>query len=108
MPQHITPHYDAAALNSKQREIYDIILQELENTHSTTRLYYVDGPGGTGKTTLYNTIVASLSPQGYKVKHYLFSSVSIISSLPFSLTFITFFFCFRLLPVHLLALLQLC
>lgn len=87
MPQHISPPYDVNALNFKQREIYDIILKELQNTQSTTTLYYVDGPGGTGKTTLYNTIAASLAPQGYKVKNIKFLFFN-----HFFFTFLSYFY----------------
>ena len=60
--------YGIDLLNTTQRHIYDVITAELASLQEpATRLYYVDGPGGTGKTTLYNTLVSNLSPLGYKV-----------------------------------------
>ena len=36
-------------------------------TNSDESCYFVDGPAGTGKTFLYNTLVHNLQAQGIKV-----------------------------------------
>jgi len=43
-------------LNNKQKEIVDLILNELENTIISNNCFYIDGPGGSGKTYIYITI----------------------------------------------------
>lgn len=43
-------------LNQKQKEILDIILDSLINDSSEKRCFYIDGPGGSGKTFIYTTI----------------------------------------------------
>ncbi|KYN05845.1 ATP-dependent DNA helicase PIF1 [Cyphomyrmex costatus] len=43
-------------LNKKQKEIVDIILNTLDNNISEKRCFYIDGPGGSGKTFIYTTI----------------------------------------------------
>jgi hypothetical protein len=49
-------------LNEEQRPIYDTIVQAVEqNIPSVT---YIDGPGGTGKTFLYNCILAQVRSRG--------------------------------------------
>ena len=49
----------ANQLNVEQLAIYNrIIFPEKFNHGDTNNLFFVDGPGGTGKTFLYNTILA--------------------------------------------------
>ncbi|GJX76202.1 ATP-dependent DNA helicase PIF1-like protein [Tanacetum coccineum] len=45
-------------LNPKQRVIYDHVIQSVHN--QTGQFYFVYGPGGTGKTFLYKTIITRL------------------------------------------------
>ena len=50
--------YDHHLLNSNQYAIFSEIVNALENeTNKTQILFYIDGPGGTGKTYLSNTIL---------------------------------------------------
>ncbi|XP_059179144.1 uncharacterized protein LOC131958244 [Physella acuta] len=44
-------------LNSGQRKAFDIIRAAIENPDLPNRLFFIDGPGGSGKTFLYNTIM---------------------------------------------------
>ncbi|CAB4481131.1 unnamed protein product [Rhizophagus irregularis] len=44
-------------LNKDQRAIYDAVLSSI---HDTCTCFFVDGPGGTGKTFLYNTLLATV------------------------------------------------
>ncbi|GKB11254.1 ATP-dependent DNA helicase PIF1-like protein, partial [Tanacetum coccineum] len=45
-------------LNPKQRVIYDHVIQSVHN--QSGQFYFVYGPGGTGKTFLYKTIILRL------------------------------------------------
>ena len=41
-------------LNAEQHAAYDAIINAIEN--NTPKLFFLNGPAGTGKTFLYNTI----------------------------------------------------
>ena len=67
-PIHSSKSYDAMTertlfeekfrmLNSGQRNAFDIIREAIENPDLPKRLFFIDGPGGSGKTFLYNTIM---------------------------------------------------
>jgi len=43
-------------LNDEQREIVDFILNRLDNNTRNNYCFYIDGPGGSGKTFIYTTI----------------------------------------------------
>lgn len=51
-----------AQLNEEQRKIYHIIKDSVENKQG--KLIFVQGHGGTGKTYLWKTIIASLRSEG--------------------------------------------
>ncbi|PKY58476.1 hypothetical protein RhiirA4_304547, partial [Rhizophagus irregularis] len=38
--------------------IYNAVMQEIE--YNSPKCFFIDGPGGTGKTFLYNTILAKI------------------------------------------------
>lgn len=41
-------------LNDKQKEIVDLILNKLDNNNNNhNNCFYIDGPGGAGKTFIY-------------------------------------------------------
>lgn len=50
-------------LNQKQKEVFDNILFSVNN-RSNQNLYFLDGPGGSGKSFLYNTILGKLRSDG--------------------------------------------
>ena len=50
---------DIAKLNEDQRRIYDDVISAVKS-NDTDRRYFVDGPGGTGKTFLYTIIIRAL------------------------------------------------
>ena len=58
-------------LNVMQRYMYNIIMtnvNEVQNGFpSQCRAYFLDGPGGSGKTMLYNTVISTLSTHHLKV-----------------------------------------
>jgi len=50
------------SLNKEQREGFDEILQHVRANKS--QVFFVDGPGGTGKTFLYKALLARVRSQG--------------------------------------------
>lgn len=59
----------AQLLNNEQRCIFDEILGSIENPSDATRhrLFFVDGPGGTGKTFMFSTLICVLRSKGVEV-----------------------------------------
>ncbi|XP_027082697.1 uncharacterized protein [Coffea arabica] len=53
----------SSKLNEAQKHAYDVILTEVYSSGSKS--FFVDGPGGTGKTFLYRSLLATLRSQGY-------------------------------------------
>ncbi|XP_027155630.1 ATP-dependent DNA helicase PIF2-like [Coffea eugenioides] len=53
----------SSRLNEGQKRAYDVILAEVYS--SGNKSFFVDGPGGTGKTFLYHSRLATLRSQGY-------------------------------------------
>ena len=52
-------------LNEKQLIVFNQIISRLESQNKTgENLFFLDGPGGTGKTFLYNTILARVRSEG--------------------------------------------
>ncbi|XP_073153788.1 uncharacterized protein [Henckelia pumila] len=49
-------------LNPEQKMAFDIIIQSV--MHHDSKLFFIDGPGGTGKTFLYRSILAYLRKEG--------------------------------------------
>jgi len=57
-----------ARLNEGQRAAFDAIMAAVCDVNKTLpRQNFLDGPGGTGKTFLYNTLIAVLKGQGKSV-----------------------------------------
>ena len=57
-----------AQLNEDQRALFDIIMTSISVQDSNQpRLFFLDAPGGTGKTFLYNTLINWLEGQSKKV-----------------------------------------
>ena len=48
-------------LNNDQRMIYDAVMQAIADANGC---FFIDGPGGTGKTFLYNTLLATIRSSG--------------------------------------------
>lgn len=51
-------------LNLKQREAFDKIVAAMNDESSIIRCFYIDGPGGSGKTFLYKTLMAFVRGRG--------------------------------------------
>lgn len=54
-------------MNAGQREAFREVLDAIENEHSSSRLFFLDGPGGTGKTFVYNSLTYDLIAKGRSV-----------------------------------------
>ena len=53
------------SLNPLQRNIHDSVFRSLRGD-CVYKLYFIDGPGGSGKTYLYNSILRNCKFQGIK------------------------------------------
>eukprot|EP00794_Sanderia_malayensis_P017148 gene17148-biopygen14755 len=62
-------------LNPEQLEIHTKVIEAVQN-QSEQNCYFVDGPAGTGKTFLYNTLVHSLQSMGHKVQCMAWSGIA--------------------------------
>lgn len=56
-----------ALFNREQREILQDILIAVNDVSCKNRYFFVDGPGGTGKTFLHNTLISVLRGDGHSV-----------------------------------------
>ncbi|XP_078449987.1 ATP-dependent DNA helicase Pif1-like [Lampetra planeri] len=54
----------ADRLNTNQREIYDEIVGSVKDSQPDQKLFFIDGPGGTGKSTLLKHVPAKIRLQG--------------------------------------------
>lgn len=55
------------ALNADQANIYqEIICASLTDSTSQPKIFFIDGPGGTGKTFLYNVLIDGLYAEGHE------------------------------------------
>ncbi len=55
-------------MNSDQRDVYDEVMAAVANPGSARKtVFFIDGPGGTGKTFTYNTLAATLRSQNQTV-----------------------------------------
>lgn len=54
-------------LNNDQSNIVNKIIDSLQNTSPVSKAFFIDGPGGTGKTFLYKTLTHILRSQRKKV-----------------------------------------
>ena len=52
-------------LNPDQLKIYNCIMEAISDSSIEQRAFFVDGPGGTGKTFLYNTLLAKVRSQAH-------------------------------------------
>eukprot|EP00794_Sanderia_malayensis_P011547 gene11547-biopygen9217 len=63
------------SLNPEQLEIHTKVIEAVQN-QSEQNCYFLDGPAGTGKTFLYNTLVHSLQFMGNKVQCMVWSGIA--------------------------------
>ena len=67
------PLYAMSLLNPDQRSAFDEVVSA---PTSAQKLFFIDGPGGTGKTFLYNTLITECSKNGYTVLSVASSGVA--------------------------------
>ncbi|XP_065315370.1 uncharacterized protein LOC135924246 [Gordionus sp. m RMFG-2023] len=67
-----------SSLNSLQKYTFDLIIHAIEDISCTTRYFYLDGPGGSGKTYLYNTLIYYLRGQNKIVLPFATTGISSI------------------------------
>ncbi|KAG2192402.1 hypothetical protein INT47_012469 [Mucor saturninus] len=60
----LMPDPDSLSFNTHQKAAYDTIVEALNASQTSPRLYFVDGPGGTGKTFLFNALLCKVRRQG--------------------------------------------
>jgi hypothetical protein len=46
-----------SSLNNDQIIVYKDVLLQINNNDKINKVFFVDGPGGTGKTFLYNALI---------------------------------------------------
>src|SRR5256885_9466971 len=51
-----------AKKNSGQKNVFDTIVESIEK--SVGKVFFIDGPGGTGKTFVYNSLLAYVRSKG--------------------------------------------
>ncbi|XP_063794712.1 LOW QUALITY PROTEIN: uncharacterized protein LOC134949961 [Pseudophryne corroboree] len=56
-----------AMLNPQQLHAFNTIIMAVDNSHFTNHQFYLDGPGGSGKTFLYTTLIAYIRGKGNTV-----------------------------------------
>ncbi|GBM18864.1 hypothetical protein AVEN_137245-1 [Araneus ventricosus] len=59
---------NAGKLNEEQKLVFNIILKAIcDNKEDTSRLFFLDGPAGKGKSFLYNTLLHTIRGKGHHV-----------------------------------------
>ena len=54
---------DFPSLNTEQHTIFSIIMSAVDDHKQYPKVFFIDGPGGTGKTFLYNTLRVKVRSQ---------------------------------------------
>ncbi|XP_065323555.1 ATP-dependent DNA helicase pif1-like, partial [Gordionus sp. m RMFG-2023] len=83
--QHYDAHVEAAdsierisKLNRLQKYAFDLIIQAIELENIPERYFFVDGPGGSGKTYLYNTLMCYIRAKNQIVLPFATTGISSI------------------------------
>lgn len=64
------------SLNDDQKKVYDAVMDSIDNKKG--KLFFLNGPGGTGKTYVYQTIISRLRSQGQIVLPVASSGIAAI------------------------------
>lgn len=59
------PRDEQLPLNEEQRVVFDTVSRAVRQD-TESKLFFLDGPGGTGKTFVYNALLRSLRDDGYR------------------------------------------
>ncbi|ONM19226.1 60 kDa jasmonate-induced protein [Zea mays] len=62
IPEDHEAEFVVSSLNHEQRHAYDVILSSVENISGG--VFFVDGPGGTGKTCMYKALLSTVRRSG--------------------------------------------
>ena len=65
-------------LKGRQLEFVNEILNACTNQQTASRCYFLDGPGGTGKSFVYKTLYHILTGRNFKVKCMAFTGIASI------------------------------
>ncbi|TKR70673.1 hypothetical protein L596_022667 [Steinernema carpocapsae] len=65
-----------AMLNAEQKAVVDTVLAQLDNTGAENRCHFIDGPGGSGKTFVYNTLIHILRGRGLKFAAMAYTGIA--------------------------------
>ncbi|XP_016660685.1 uncharacterized protein LOC103309727 [Acyrthosiphon pisum] len=63
-------------LNDEQRTVFNRVMAAVDDNRNISKLFYIDGPRGTGKTTLYGCLIWSLRNQGRSVLSVAFTGIA--------------------------------
>ena len=65
-----------ATLNPLQKQIFDEITASFDDSNAESRFFFLDGPGGSGKTYLYNTLMCYVRGKGQKVQAFATTGIA--------------------------------
>ncbi|TKR61952.1 hypothetical protein L596_025979 [Steinernema carpocapsae] len=65
-----------AMLNAEQKAVVDTVLAQLDNAGAENRCHFIDGPGGSGKTFVYNTLIHILRGRGLKFAAMAYTGIA--------------------------------
>jgi PIF1-like helicase len=55
---------DVETMNDDQKQVYDEIIRAYLSTSQESKVFFIDAPGGTGKTFVFNAILATIRGEG--------------------------------------------
>jgi len=64
-------------LNDEQRMVYDRVMAAVDDNRNVQKMFYVDGPGGTGKMTLYGCLISSLRNRQLTVLSLAYTGIAV-------------------------------
>lgn len=80
-------------MNEEQEHVINTILQcqqtISQGMNPPTTAFFIDGPGGTGKTTMYNRLIATFHKKNLKVSGFFYNYIyTIIITIIYCLIFV--------------------
>ena len=70
------PFQRLATLTQVQLQVFSEVVSTVQNTAAENRFYLLDGPGGSGKTYVYNTLIKHLQDQGKNVLSFATTGIN--------------------------------
>lgn len=71
-----TTQYLVSTLNKMQKRIFKEITNSFNNSNLSCKCFFIDGPGGSGKTYLYNVITSYFKSKGETVLSYATTGIA--------------------------------